>query len=43
MLNTDSRGFNLENLAELNKDYSPTIPYNFPKERMPSKLNSLNL
>jgi len=37
MLNTDSRGFLVENLNELNKEHSPSIPTSFPKDRLPSK------
>lgn len=38
MLNTDSRGFLVENLAELNKEHSPSIPKDFPRERLPEEL-----
>jgi hypothetical protein len=37
MLNTDSKGFLVENLAELNKEHSPSIPIGFPRDRMPCK------
>jgi hypothetical protein len=35
MMNTDSRGFLVENLAELNKEHSPSIPHGFPKNLLP--------
>lgn len=35
MLNTDSKGLLLENLNELNKEHSPSIPQGFPRELMP--------
>jgi len=38
MMNTDSRGVLLENLAELNKEHSPSIPVGFPRDRLPSEL-----
>jgi hypothetical protein len=38
MLNTDSKGFLVENLQELNKEHSPSIPLGFPMERLPSEL-----
>jgi hypothetical protein len=38
MLNTDSRGALLENLNELNKEHSPSIPLEFPKSRLPKEL-----
>ena len=30
MLNTDSKGFAIENFAEFNREYSPTVPKAFP-------------
>lgn len=36
MLNTDSKGFQIENLAELNREYQPSLPQGFPKDRIPS-------
>jgi len=43
MLNTDSRGFLIENLNEFNKEHSPSIPLGFPRDRLPQELckNSL--
>ena len=38
MLNTDSKGFLVENLQEFNKEHSPSIPPGFPPERIPSEL-----
>ena len=38
MMNTDSRGFLVENLVEFNKEHSPSIPLAFPKERLPTEL-----
>ena len=38
MLNTDSRGFLIENLAEFNKEHSPSIPHDFPKDLLPKEL-----
>jgi hypothetical protein len=35
MINTDSKGFTIDNLNELNKEHSPSIPFDFPKERLP--------
>ena len=39
MQNTDSKGFLIENIAEFNKEHSPSIPQNFPKDRLPSICN----
>lgn len=38
MLNADHRGTNIENLSEFNREHSPTIPYDFPKDRLPSDM-----
>eukprot|EP00347_Sterkiella_histriomuscorum_P016303 403353704 len=38
MMSTESRGFVIENLNELNREHSPSIPHNFPKERLPNEL-----
>lgn len=38
MLNTDSRGFLVENLNEFNKEHSPSIPSGFPRDRLPQEL-----
>ena len=38
MLNTDSRGFLVENLNEFNKEHSPSIPPGFPRDRLPQEL-----
>ena len=35
MLNTDTKGFAIENFAEFNREYSPSIPKGFPKDRLP--------
>ena len=45
MLNTDSRGFLIENLSEFNKEHSPSIPSGFPRDRLPQELckNALNI
>ena len=37
MLNTDTRGLLMDSLTHLNKEHSPSVPYNFPKELLPSK------
>lgn len=37
MISTDNKGIDIENLGELNKEHSPSIPLNFPKERLPGK------
>ena len=41
MLNTESKGFTIENFEELNREIQPTIPKEFPRERMPSKLTAI--
>ena len=38
MLNVDHRGLLIENLAEFNKEHSPMIPKDFPKERLPKDM-----
>lgn len=38
MMNTDSKGFLVENLNEFNKEHSPSIPDGFPRELMPAEL-----
>ena len=38
MLNADHKGTLIENLAEFNRDHSPTIPHAFPKDRLPTDL-----
>jgi len=35
MLNTDAKGFTIENLAVLNAEYSPNLPKAFPSTRIP--------
>ena len=35
MINTDTKGFSIENFAEFNREYSPSIPANFPKSNLP--------
>ena len=35
MLNTDSKGILIENFAEFNREYSPSIPSGFPKSKLP--------
>ena len=35
MLNTDAKGFTIENFAEFNKEYSPSVPRGFPRSRLP--------
>ena len=35
MLNTDSKGMLIENFAEFNREYSPTIPAGFPMTLLP--------
>ena len=35
MLNTDTKGHAIENFAEFNREYSPSIPPAFPKEKVP--------
>lgn len=34
----DSRGYLVDNHNELNKEHSPNIPNDFPKERLPAEL-----
>lgn len=34
---TDTRGFTIENFEEFNREISPTVPPEFPHEKMPSK------
>ncbi|CDW78419.1 UNKNOWN [Stylonychia lemnae] len=43
MISTDSKGFYIENLGELNKEHSPSLPMNFPKERLPCKIYKITL
>lgn len=38
MQNTDSHGFLVENLQELNKEHSPSIPPGFPRDLIPQEL-----
>ena len=35
MLNTDTKGFSIENFSEFNREYSPSVPSAFPKNRLP--------
>ena len=35
MLNTDSKGFLIENFAEFNREYSPNVPASLPRDRLP--------
>ena len=35
MLNVDHKGLHIENLAELNREHSPSIPTKFPKDLLP--------
>ena len=35
MLNTDTKGFSIENFAEFNKEYSPSVPLGFPRNLLP--------
>ena len=35
MINTDTKGLSIENLAELEKEVEPTLPPLFPAERLP--------
>ena len=35
MLNTDSKGHSIENFADFNREYSPSIPPAFPREKLP--------
>ena len=39
MQNTDAKGLIIENLSELNKEHSPTVPDGFPRSRLPGKHN----
>ena len=41
MMNTDNRGFLIENLNEFNKEHSPSIPHDFPKDRLPSTITPI--
>ena len=38
MLNTDHKGLHIENLEHFNREHSPTLPHDFPKERLPHDL-----
>ena len=38
MLNTDSKGFTIENLSVLNAESSPNLPRDFPQDRIPKEL-----
>lgn len=38
MLNTDTKGFTIENLSVLNAEYQPTLPLDFPKDKVPKEL-----
>ena len=38
MLNADHRGTHIENLSELNREHSPSIPYDFPRDRLPKDM-----
>lgn len=38
MLNTDSKGFTIENIAVLNAEFSPSLPKEFPKDRIPKEI-----
>ena len=35
MINTDNKGFTIENTSEFNREYQPTLPKGFPKELIP--------
>ena len=43
MLNVDHKGLYIENLNEFNREHSPTIPTQFPKERLPKDLCQFTL
>jgi len=34
MINTDSKGTTIENIATINAEYSPNLPRGFPQERI---------
>ena len=38
MLNVDHKGLHIENLNELNKEHSPTLPKEFPKALIPKDM-----
>ena len=38
MLNTDAKGFTIENLAVLNSEYSPNLPKAFPSHLIPKEI-----
>ena len=38
MLNVDHKGLHIENLNELNKEHSPTLPKDFPKSLIPKDM-----
>jgi hypothetical protein len=38
MMNTDSKGYHIENINEFNKEHSPSIPPDFPRELLPKEL-----
>lgn len=43
MLNVDHKGLHIENLNELNKEHSPSIPQSFPKSRLPKDMCEMAL
>jgi len=43
MLNTDTKGFMIENLAEFNREVQPSIPKEFPHNKLPSKSHQLSI
>ena len=43
MLNVDHHGLHIENLGELNKEHSPSVPMGFPKELLPRDMCQLAL
>lgn len=38
MLNTDTKGFTIENLSVLNSEYQPTLPPDFPADKIPKEM-----
>ena len=43
MINTDNKGFTIENLNVFNSEFQPTLPKGFPQERVPHEVCGLPL
>ena len=38
MMNTDTHGFKIENFREFNREISPTVPKDFPRQNLPKEM-----